>query len=72
MGLPRVKSKMFSAPCSFFSLSPSSNIALIQDEFSMSPEILFDMTIFYLPPAYCLPMRKNPGIAFLIVSRGTQ
>jgi hypothetical protein len=49
MGLPRVKSKTLSAPCSFFSLSPSSNIALIHEELSMSLDIRFEITILYLP-----------------------
>jgi hypothetical protein len=49
-GLPKLKSNTFSAPYFAFLAIPSSNIFLIQDDFSMDAWIFFD-TDMGLPPS---------------------
>ncbi len=49
LGLPRLKSNTFSAPCSAFRRAPSSNIFLIQDDLLMNASIFFATVIRSAP-----------------------
>ncbi len=59
-GLPRLKSKTFSAPCRAFIFAPSSNILRIQEDFSAKVRIFVDIVICN----YSFNFRCSNGLDF--------